>query len=110
MARIETGGTALLPAGILYRNGTSSATLGGTPLPVARRFGPLPGGRGALTTFHRSVGRAIGRPIEDHRRSESAMHDHLDFTEEHLNAPNRLFFPGPLSEPWRPFAHHAEGA
>src|ERR1022692_2260862 len=74
MARIETRRTVLLPAGIFYWNGTSSPARGGTPFLVARWFGALSCGRGALAALHRGVGWATGRPVENHRGAESTLH------------------------------------
>src|ERR1017187_8210965 len=74
MARLETRMTVLLPAGLFYWNGTSSPARGGTPFLVARRFGALSCGRGALAALHRGVGWATGRPVENHRGAESTLH------------------------------------
>src|SRR5580765_2017641 len=89
MAGIETGRVTFLPAGIFDWNGTSSRARGRTPLPVARRFGTLSGGRGALVAAHGRTGRATSRPVEDHHRAESTLHDHLDRTEGRLTGDGR---------------------
>ena len=57
----------------------------GRRLPAARRFGALPGGRGAAGQAHRGVGRTVDGPVEDHGGAESALHDHVGGTEERLS-------------------------
>jgi tellurite methyltransferase len=71
----------LKPGGLLFCRLASSIGMEQQIRRVARRLGALSGRRSAADSSRQRSGRTNDRPAEDHRGSESAMHDHLGGTE-----------------------------
>src|ERR1700683_76419 len=84
MESFETGRPSLLPTRVFDWNREPDSAHPRTPLPVARWLRPLPRRRSAPDEAHRTTRRTAGRPTQDDRGAEPALHDHLDRPEKPL--------------------------
>src|ERR1700728_77452 len=84
MAGPEAQWPVLLPSRVLHRNGEPGPASRGKAVSIAGWFRTLSGRRSPSHQTYRRTRRTVGGSTEDHRGSESTLHDHVGCSQEHL--------------------------